>query len=123
MAKTWHALPYTRNPRLFAKAPDLKTFQEQEHQLKGYGMTILPKEVDEGAAIAEAIIDAVPSFRELTVGEEFTLYRYPQGLAVRLASGWTFMVPFDTATGTAVEGAASANPKGERRPRGKAAGG
>lgn len=119
MPRAWRALPYTANPRLLAKAPSYADFEQQEHQLKTYGMAMMPKEADLQAALAAAMMDAVENIRELPLGAEFTLYRYSQGLGVRTPSGWTFMVPYDMSAGKPVEKPEKAATKGNPRPRGK----
>jgi hypothetical protein len=120
MPKAWHAIPLTSDPRLLAKAPNFTTFLDQQHATE-HGMFFLPRQPHAEAPIAAALMDAVPDIRDVKLGEQYVLYRYPQGLAVKGPSGWTFMIPYDMKKGEPVANPKSAAPKGVIRPRGKAA--
>lgn len=113
MPRGWHALPLPTDPRMLVKAPNYATFLDQEHALAKGGF-FLPREPDAEHPLVVAMMDSIEDIQTIKPGQEYVLYRYPQGLAVRAPSGWTFMMPYDIKTGLPVANPARSAPKGGR---------
>ena len=92
MPRSWPALPLPSDPRVLVKAPDYNTFKDQEFDAEHFRLPRIPSAHKE---IAAAIMDAVPDIKQMGLGDEFVLRRYPKGLTVDTPSGWSFMMPFD----------------------------
>lgn len=92
MPKAWRALPHPDKPDVLIKAPDYKTFTFQEDD--GDRFRLRRQEAAE-AAQAEAMLRLLANDNpHIIPGERFEIWRYPQGLAAKLPSGWTVMIPF-----------------------------
>lgn len=92
MPKAWRALPHPDKPDVLIKAPDYKTFTFQEDD--GDRFRLRRQDAAE-AAQAEAMLKLLANDNpHIPPGEKFEIWRYPQGLAAKLPSGWTVMIPF-----------------------------
>jgi hypothetical protein len=93
MPRQWKALPKPGDDRVLMKAPDYKTFMDQEDLGPTYRFL---RDTTKQTEQAVAMLDALQGeLAEIPQGQEFVVYRYPQGLGCRLPSGWTVMIPID----------------------------
>lgn len=96
MTQTWKAIPLDEDrpegPSL--KAPSMAEFRRQTGD-----NWRLPKALESELPAAEAMLEAIDDggFR-IPLGAKFTCWRYPQGLAVQMPSGWTLYIPMDSQT-------------------------
>lgn len=118
MTRSWRALPLTSMPRVLAKAPDYGTFLDQQHDIEKRGGFFLPRLPEAELPHALTLMEAIQDVRSISIGEKFELWRYPNGLSVKGASGWTFMVPYDIPKRAKGKGAAGTDTpaEGEREP-------
>lgn len=94
MPKAWRALPHPTDPNLLLKAPDFKTHTFQEDDGERFR---LRREAAKEAEQAEAMLKSLLANDNPNIppGHRFEIWRYPQGLAAKLPSGWTLYIPFN----------------------------
>lgn len=92
MPRTWKALPHPVKPDLQIKAPDFKTYTYQEDDAERFRLRRQDEtEVNQAEALLKQLANDNP---HIIPGAKFEIWRYPQGLAAKLPSGWTVYLPF-----------------------------
>lgn len=93
MPRTWKSLPFGKDGRVQLKAPTHREYLAQTEEGEAFKP---PRAVAEQAMVAITVADAVDDEGlRLPQGATYVLYRYAQGLAVTLPSGWTVYVPME----------------------------
>lgn len=93
MPRTWRALPLTEGYDLLLKAPSHKAHLAQAAAGASYKP---PKKVAGEIMTASVLIDALDDEGvRVPQGETYKLYRYAQGLAVELPSGYVVYQPLE----------------------------
>lgn len=93
MPRTWKALPIAEGYDLLLKAPSHKAHLAQTQAGPDFKP---PKEVAQEVMTAQVVIDALDDEGvRLPQGATYKLYRYAQGLAMELPSGWIVYMPLE----------------------------
>lgn len=91
MSKSWRALP-VGDTGAQLKAPTYQDYKEQVRE--GWKA---PRDVAQEAAFAAELMTILDAEEmRIPLGKQYTLWRYPQGLAVGLPSGWTVYMDLES---------------------------
>lgn len=93
MPRTWKALPINPKSEVLLKAPDHRTFVKQQQAGDAYKP---PKDTAAEVLTAHTLVYALDDDQvRIPQGKSYTVYRYAQGLAVGLPSGFTAYFPLE----------------------------
>lgn len=93
MPRSWKGLPLP-DSSLRLKAPTFRQFTEQSAQGDKFKV---PRKTAPEVMVAKTIIDAIDDEGlRLPQGAKYEVWRYAQGLAVLLPSGWTVYVELES---------------------------
>jgi len=88
MTQSWRALPVA-DTGISLKAPSFR-----EHQKQLSPKFSLPQAIGEEVMVGLAMVQGVDAASlRVPQGQQYRLWRYPQGLAVRTPSGWVMYQP------------------------------
>lgn len=110
MPRAWKALPHPTDPALLLKAPDFKTFTFQEDDGDRFRLRRdAQKEAEQAIIMLKSLLSN--DNPHIPPGDRFEIWRYPQGLAAKLPSGWTLYIPFNPGEERAKPGGPMPGPK------------